>query len=235
MIFPISVGISAFVLYCEKNHQLWSSKKVKKKTFSSCLLSWQCIGLYYLCSNIYFQNQIQNLRFQPFKIALFFPRFWPYSVLLHINYNNIRGGRNWPRGGRGKRKGETAKARRSLGKDERALFSIYFYFFLFFFEASWFGPSPKNLPSSSAFSNSVWGLFFVLFSGELGLDRAGHILPSLTRWQPLGCSENIIYKKTDMKKCCQGKNFFFEYQSILNLKRKWKLLSGVWFVNMWVH
>ena len=40
-------------------------------------------------------------------------------------------------------------------KDERALFSIYCFFFLFFFEASWFGPSPKNLPSSSAFSNSV--------------------------------------------------------------------------------
>ena len=185
----------AFLLHYEKIINFDHPKKWKN-TFSSCLLSWQCIGIYYLCSNIYFQNQIQNLRFQPFKIALFFPRFWPYSVLLHINYNIIRGGRNWPRGGRGKRKGETAKARRrSLGKRWAGAILYILLLLLLVLLRSFvvFGPSPKNLPSSSAFSNSVWGLYFVLFSGELGLDRAGHILPSLTLWQPMGWSENIIY------------------------------------------
>ena len=66
-------------------------------------------------------------------------------------------------------------------KDERALFSIYCFFFLFFFEASWYSALlRKTFRVLRPLATLYEDFNFVLFSGELGLDRAGHILPSLT-------------------------------------------------------
>ena len=68
-------------------------------------------------------------------------------------------------------------------KDERALFSIYcFFFFLFYYEASWYSALlRKTFRVLRPLATLYEDFNFVLFSGELGLDRAGHILPSLTR------------------------------------------------------
>ena len=123
-----------------KNSSTLIIQKREKNTFSSCLPSWQFIGLYYLCSNIYFQNQIQNLRFQPFKIALFSPdsghtQYYYISTII-LPEEAETGLVEAVESEREKRQKQEEGA---WEKDERALFSIYcFFFFLFFFEASWY-------------------------------------------------------------------------------------------------